>query len=222
MAFSSILFVSNNVSEFHPLISTLENSNIIQEVDNLDSGLDKQQELDENSLTIIDSELIPNHDAIASITEKIVGKIILFGSSWTELEQINAIASGVSGYCDQGIKPALFSRVLESVLNGEVWIPRHLIPKVINLLIEKNFDLLSTRDDPELLLIQKGKFASLSEREEQVAMLIADGKGNKLIAAILCITERTVKAHLSNIFQKLEIPDRIHLVIFIKNLLSYR
>lgn len=48
----------------------------------------------------------------------------------------------------------------------------------------------------------------LSDRERQVLMLVVDGLPNKLIARRLGISERTVKAHLTRIFEQLEVTDR--------------
>lgn len=53
--------------------------------------------------------------------------------------------------------------------------------------------------------------ALLSERELQAAKLVAGGASNKEIADQLAITERTVKAHLSAIFEKLGVRDRLQL-----------
>jgi DNA-binding NarL/FixJ family response regulator len=49
--------------------------------------------------------------------------------------------------------------------------------------------------------------ASLSERERQVLGLIAEGMSNRAIAARLFVTERTVEAHVTQIFQKLHLPE---------------
>jgi DNA-binding NarL/FixJ family response regulator len=218
MAFSSIFFVSNNANKFQHIITKLVDDNSIQLVNDLDVHLDKQHRYDGTALTIIDSELIQQSDAISLITEKIVGKIIVIGRDWPEHRQIEAIALGISGYCDQNINALLFCDVVTSVHSGEVWIPRHLIPKVINLLIAKNINPLSTVADAKLITKNREKLASLSDREKQVSLMIAVGSGNKQIAKNMFITERTVKAHLSKIFQKLNVPDRINLAIFMKNL----
>ena len=55
--------------------------------------------------------------------------------------------------------------------------------------------------------------AVLSQRERDVAEAVAAGKNNKEIARDLNITERTVKAHLSAVFDKLKVRDRLHLVL---------
>ena len=53
---------------------------------------------------------------------------------------------------------------------------------------------------------------SLSDREAEVLRLVAVGKANKEIAHALSLSEETVKAHLKNIFAKLDVADRTHAV----------
>ena len=53
---------------------------------------------------------------------------------------------------------------------------------------------------------------ALSEREVEVLQLMAKGSANKLIASDLSITESTVKTHVANIFQKLEVSHRTEAV----------
>jgi DNA-binding NarL/FixJ family response regulator len=63
---------------------------------------------------------------------------------------------------------------------------------------------------------------SLSEREVEVANLIRKGENNKGIAQVMNISERTVKAHLSSIFRKFEVDDRLRLAIRLKEIDQYR
>lgn len=58
--------------------------------------------------------------------------------------------------------------------------------------------------------------ARLTKRELDVAEMISQGKGNRSIAESLNISERTVKAHLTSIFRKLSVHDRLHLVLLLK------
>jgi DNA-binding NarL/FixJ family response regulator len=55
--------------------------------------------------------------------------------------------------------------------------------------------------------------ASLTPREQQIAMAIADGKSNRDIAAGLGITEQTVKNHLTSIFEKVGVDSRLQLAV---------
>ncbi len=56
----------------------------------------------------------------------------------------------------------------------------------------------------------------LTEREKEVTQAVITGASNKEIARQLDITERTVKAHLSAIFQKLDVRDRMHLMLVVR------
>ena len=53
---------------------------------------------------------------------------------------------------------------------------------------------------------------ALTLREEQVMLLVQEGKTNKQIARILSVAERTVRFHLRNVFRKLEVANRAHAV----------
>jgi two-component system nitrate/nitrite response regulator NarL len=57
------------------------------------------------------------------------------------------------------------------------------------------------------------RFRTLSDREQQVAMLVCDGLANKEIARELTLCEGTVKAQLHNIFLKLSIQNRGGLIV---------
>lgn len=63
--------------------------------------------------------------------------------------------------------------------------------------------------DPKTLLFAN----KLSPREEEVASLICEGLSNKVIAQRLFISEKTVKTHVSNILVKLDLKDRMQLVV---------
>ncbi len=53
----------------------------------------------------------------------------------------------------------------------------------------------------------------LSKREQEVIQLLLEGKSNKLIAASLCVSDRTVEFHLKNIYAKFQVNSRIELVL---------
>src|SRR5438046_2916683 len=54
----------------------------------------------------------------------------------------------------------------------------------------------------------------LTEREREIVRLVASGQKNKEVGATLAISERTVKTHLTNVFQKLGVRDRVGLVMY--------
>jgi len=63
--------------------------------------------------------------------------------------------------------------------------------------------------DPE-----QSKIASLTARESEIIALIGEGLRNKAIAERLYISEKTVRHHLTSIFNKLEVSDRLELIIY--------
>jgi two-component system NarL family response regulator len=56
----------------------------------------------------------------------------------------------------------------------------------------------------------------LTPREREIALSVSGGLSNKEVARQLAITERTVKAHLSNVFEKLNVKDRMALSILLR------
>jgi len=62
--------------------------------------------------------------------------------------------------------------------------------------------------------------ANLTRREHEIATLVGNGESNKQIAQHLAITERTVKAHLTEIFRKLDVADRLKLALIVTGSLT--
>lgn len=75
-------------------------------------------------------------------------------------------------------------------------------------------DLVSASSDDSMEDKSIEQINSLTNREYEVLMLIAEGLNNKDIAERLYISEKTVKNHTSNIFKKLELNDRVQAAIF--------
>ncbi|PKO46491.1 MAG: helix-turn-helix transcriptional regulator [Betaproteobacteria bacterium HGW-Betaproteobacteria-4] len=115
----------------------------------------------------------------------------------------DAFALGASGCCNTYAAPEVLRQVALVVQNGGLWIGQSLLRRLVgstSRAIEARAEV--TADTWSALL---------SERESQVAKLVAGGASNKEIADQLAITERTVKAHLSAIFEKLGVRDRLQL-----------
>jgi DNA-binding NarL/FixJ family response regulator len=58
------------------------------------------------------------------------------------------------------------------------------------------------------------KIARLTKREREIIILVSEGLKNKEIAARLCISAATVRHHLSSIFAKLDVPNRLKLMVY--------
>ena len=165
--------------------------------------------------TIIDTFNIDRDPLFLSKFNTQSAPILIVGASWPEEKQIAALVEGAAGYCGESEPPKLLLKAIECIIKGDIWIQRNLVPRVIGSLVEikNNQNKKETTDNPTKSL---DRLKTLSNRERDVANMIRTGENNKKIASAMDISERTVKAHLTSIFKKLNLPDRLHLALFIK------
>jgi DNA-binding NarL/FixJ family response regulator len=166
-------------------------------------------------VTIVDADKIIKNKNLLSLFNKKTTRFLIIGNNWSEQYQIKAIASGAAGYCNKTEPSNLLLQAIERILKGDIWVQRHLVSKVIGSLVKMKYAKAETIADSKQAESSK-LLSTLSSRERDVAKMIRSGESNKVIASSLFISERTVKAHLTSIFKKLSIPDRLHLALFIK------
>ena len=94
-------------------------------------------------------------------------------------------------------------KAIEKVNKGEVWIERSMMGSMIQELSKPPLV------DPEMVKIE-----SLTEREREVIALVGEGLKNKQVGERLFISETTVTHHLSSVFSKLDVSDRLELIIY--------
>lgn len=124
-------------------------------------------------------------------------------------------SAGARGYCNAHATAANLKQVANVVKAGGLWIGEALMTR---LLVATQNALLSNQlaKSPAFpSATQSVKLQALSVREHEVALRIASGSSNKEIARLLGITDRTVKAHVSAIFQKLDARDRLHVALIV-------
>ena len=117
---------------------------------------------------------------------------------------LESLAAGAAGCCNSRAAPDVLRQVALVVANGGLWVGQSLLNQLVGATTRRLAALGRTVADGDWS-------APLSEREAQVARLVAEGAANKEIASRLGITERTVKAHLTAIFEKLDVRDRLQL-----------
>ena len=140
-------------------------------------------------------------DALQEIRNKQIDIKILMLTVHNEVEYlIKAIDIGADGYLLKDSGSEELRRAITAVMNGQNYIQPSLIPSLNARLIKRDTD--------------KEKIDSLTKRELEVLILIANGMFNKEIAMKLNISERTVKNHISNIFKKIEVVDRTQAAVF--------
>lgn len=136
--------------------------------------------------------------------------ILLLTIQMDDDSQVSAILSGARGCLHRNASAQLLARAMRGVRNGEVWLDRRVVPRLIERLSANPpppEQAVSTRQKHKLDL------SALSERERDVALMIDQGRSNREIGNELFISERTVKAHLSAIYRKLHVEDRVHLIL---------
>jgi len=139
-------------------------------------------------------------------------RIILFSNNLDDKGIIRALKAGASGYCPRDIDSDLLNKAIKVVQNGEIWVGRRIIHA---LLKELSSPTTSQHPNTESWGYLMDRLMCLSPRELQVAEMVGNGALNKQIAFGMSITERTVKAHLTSIFRKLNVSDRLQLALVV-------
>jgi DNA-binding NarL/FixJ family response regulator len=111
-----------------------------------------------------------------------------------------AMRAGARGYLLKGADQAEILRAIHSVRNGEALFGPGIARRLINFFAQPN----SQAQHP---------FPELTEREREVLDLLARGMSNAEIANSLVISQKTVRNHVSNIFNKLQVADRVQAII---------
>ena len=130
--------------------------------------------------------------------------IIVFSNEPNTEDSIGLFKLGIKGFLNTYAAKPIIEQAIATVESGNVWLGQNIMQamiQAINAPPEKN----------------DGWKENLTDREIQVCEAVLTGQNNKQIADQIFVTERTVKAHLHNIFQKLSVKDRLSLAIKIQN-----
>jgi len=137
--------------------------------------------------------------------DKNIRILVLTGVS-DEQAHRRALRLGALGILRKEMASEVLLRAVERVGAGEVWLDRSLAS---NLLADIPRAPRSQEPSPRTAMID-----SLSQREMEILACIGDGLSNKKIGERLFISETTVRHHLTSIFSKLEVHDRLELIVF--------
>lgn len=155
--------------------------------------------------------VMPQMDGIQA-TSKILecsphSRVIILTSFGEEDKVLPAIRAGAQGYLLKDIPPNELVKAVREVHLGKVQLHPEVAKKLMLAVATKKEESTTgqagTRSDD-----------GLTEREQEVLQLIADGRNNRQIAEKLVISEKTVKTHVSNILSKLNLDDRTQAAIY--------
>jgi DNA-binding NarL/FixJ family response regulator len=144
-------------------------------------------------------------EAIVAVREVLPkARTVVLSSIPSQPEALLALNAGAAGYCHAQATPQMLQQVATVVNNGGLWIG----PEIMNrLMVAAGRFFTPEPDHPGL--------KHLTPREKEVALAVGRGVSNREVAELLDITERTVKAHLGAVFEKLGIRDRLQLALLL-------
>jgi len=136
-----------------------------------------------------------------------LSKFFLLSDLPNEEEGLAFLKLGIVGYANTYISQVRLAEALRVISNGGVWLGQ----KVIQQLIREMYARAKEKATPD----PEQRLADLTPRERAVAELVARGQSNLEIAFNLKITERTVKAHLTSVYEKTGTGSRLSLALLI-------
>ncbi len=111
------------------------------------------------------------------------------------------ISHGLVGILSPDTNESQFNKALNTIISGEQWFERKRLQSIV-----PGIDSVTSKDAPHL-----------TEKEIEIVKLISNGLSNKEIKKSLKITEQSVRAHLSRIYKKTGVSDRLQLALLAVN-----
>lgn len=127
-------------------------------------------------------------------------RVIVLSSTPSDREAVQWLGAGAAGFLHAFSQPETLRQAGAVAAADGIWVGVGLMQQLC-----ARFGQLARADSPLL--------EQLTEREREVVVHLREGKSNKQIARDMDISERTVKAHLTAIFGKLGVPDRVQLLL---------
>ena len=168
------------------------------------------------STVLLDAFMLdrPFERQVAAIVSSLTrGCVVVMTPAFEEDVEIALLKAGAKGCCRRGIDPESLRQVLGVTASGGVWVTPSLIPRLV-----QELQRYAEGHRPRREKVKIDRLTLLTPREQEVVQLIVDGASNREVAEALEIEERTVKGHMSNIFRKLGVSDRLKLVVHVKEL----
>ena len=161
---------------------------------------------------------MPERDGLNGIVEisKLgLGTKVLALSGYDDADLIfRAMKIGAKGYVLKTMASAQLIYAIEEVLNGKIYLPLALSSRFFEY-FQKTYREENERKVNEVS--EENLLNALTQREEEVLELLTQGITYKGVASKLFISETTVKTHVNNIFQKLQVNDRTQAVLYAIN-----
>ncbi len=200
-----ILIVDDHAVVRQGLITFLELQDEIEVVGEASNGKEAIQKVQELEPDVVLMDLVmPVMDGLTAIKQikqlRPSTEVIALTSFADDEKVFTAIRSGATGYLLKDVQPNDLVKAVLAADRGEV----QLHPEVAKLLMHEVVAPVKEVDSLD----------ELTEREREVLGLLGLGMSNKEIAYKISVSEKTVKAHVSSILNKLNLPGRTHAALY--------
>ena len=170
-------------------------------------ALNQRVEKESFDVALIEWSMIAWHDHESLQLLRAIGqrsRVVLMGMTETTREHKHALEYGVRGIVSRRSTARRVRKAICKVAEGGLWIERADAETLLD-------HVFSPAPDAHQAV---QRLRTLTPREAEIITLVCAGLRNKQIAAKLCISETTVWHHMSSIFSKLRVSDRVALVRF--------
>jgi DNA-binding NarL/FixJ family response regulator len=136
--------------------------------------------------------------------EEIPSRVVLLTAAVEEEQLLEALHLGVGGVVLKEMAPQLVVEAVRQVHAGNRWLDKGSVHRALDRLLQRESGSQEAAQ-------------ALTPRELEIVRMVARGLRNRAIAEQLFITEGTVKIHLHNIYQKIEVNGRLELAVYAQN-----
>ena len=203
MLFRSVFVLDDHVlfrSSLTELLNREKDFEVVGQADQVEEALAALPAL-QPDLVLVELHLSKGSglQLLADLTERVPrAHAIVFTNADQESDVVESMRRGARGYLSKKAPTSALLDCLHQVASGNVWLEGRFLEMILKAL----------RTD-------RRNATPVSAREKEIVRLLLTGCRNKEIASLLSISEKTVKNHLSNIFDKLGVKDRLELALLV-------
>jgi DNA-binding NarL/FixJ family response regulator len=125
-----------------------------------------------------------------------------------------ALRAGASGFLLKDAQPADLLSAIRAVASGDAVVAPSITRRLLDAYANRQVHLGAGNGEHLINADQRERLGQLTAREREVLMLVARSLSNAEIAAQLVLSEATVKSHVGRVLSKLELRDRVQIVVF--------
>ena len=148
---------------------------------------------------------MPGNEGLAVLRElhreKSPTRVVLLAAVLEEEEVVEALRLGVRGMVLKELAPQMVIQCVRKVHAGEQWVEKHALGRAVDILLQREAG-------------EREAAGVLTPREIEMVGMVARGLRNKEMSEQLAISEGTVKIHLHHIYRKLNVENRVELLLY--------